>query len=160
MSLKLARTGKRSRRRALWVFSLVAITGCGNTGNPFAGGDPDTDGDGLSDSCEQALGFDPNNPDTDGDGAWDGSEIAEGTSPLVVDSDHDGQSDGNDLTPSGPTPDGSSISSGNDLEPNDILMDATVLENIGLARLTFEGRIDVSGDTDVFDLGPLSPGDR
>ena len=161
MYLKLAsRTGKRSRRRALLVFCLVTITGCGNTGNPFSGGDPDADGDGLSDSRERALGTDPDNPDTDGDGASDGNEIADGTSPLSTDSDGDGQPDGEDPTPHGPAPNGGPISTGNDLEPNDIFLDATALENIGLEFMTFEGRIDVFGDTDVFDLGPLAPGDR
>ncbi|MFP2964292.1 hypothetical protein ACLEPN_42965, partial [Myxococcus sp. 1LA] len=35
----------------------------------------DTDGDGLSDAEEIALGTDPNNPDTDGDGLPDGIEV-------------------------------------------------------------------------------------
>ncbi|MCH8241850.1 MAG: matrixin family metalloprotease, partial [Planctomycetes bacterium] len=74
--------------------------------------------------------------------------------------DGDGQLDGDDPTPSGPAPNGGPISTGNDLEPNDIFLDATALENIGLEFMTFEGRIDVFGDTDVFDLGPLAPGDR
>ncbi|WP_418499090.1 gliding motility-associated C-terminal domain-containing protein [Flagellimonas sp.] len=39
----------------------------------------DTDGDGLMDSEEIALGTDPNDPDTDGDGLTDGEEV------LVVD---------------------------------------------------------------------------
>jgi len=34
----------------------------------------DTDGDGLSDQRENALGLDPNNPDSDGDGTQDGDE--------------------------------------------------------------------------------------
>lgn len=50
----------------------------------------DTDGDGLGDSVEDALGTDPNNPDTDGDGLTDGEEVNEyGTDPLNVDSDFD-----------------------------------------------------------------------
>ena len=138
----------------------MVVAGCGNIGNPFSGGDPDADGDGLSDSREQALGTDPDNPDTDGDGASDGNEIADGTSPLSTDSDGDGQPDGDDPTPHGPAPDGGSVSTGNDLEPNDIFLDATALQNIGLEFMTFEGRIDIFGDTDVFDLGPLAPGDR
>jgi hypothetical protein len=35
----------------------------------------DSDGDGLSDATEQALGTDPNNPDTDGDSLLDGWEV-------------------------------------------------------------------------------------
>ena len=43
---------------------------------------PDSDGDGLTDVEEQALGTDPNNPDTDGDGISDGDEVQNGTDPL------------------------------------------------------------------------------
>ncbi len=39
----------------------------------------DTDGDGLTDGEEAALGTNPNNPDTDGDGLTDGEEV------LVID---------------------------------------------------------------------------
>ncbi|MBE2272216.1 MAG: SH3 domain-containing protein, partial [Anaerolinea sp.] len=42
----------------------------------------DSDGDGLTDAEEIALGTDPNNPDTDGDGFSDGEEVAAGSSPL------------------------------------------------------------------------------
>ena len=35
----------------------------------------DTDGDGIADGLEQALGSDPNNPDSDGDGTPDGQEM-------------------------------------------------------------------------------------
>lgn len=45
---------------------------------------PDTDGDGLSDSVEDALGTDPNNPDTDGDGLNDLFEVTHGFDPLVM----------------------------------------------------------------------------
>jgi hypothetical protein len=44
------------------------------------GGGPDTDGDGLSDRREAALGLDPSNPDTDGDGTLDGDEATGGGS--------------------------------------------------------------------------------
>src|SRR5690606_37453631 len=43
---------------------------------------PDSDGYGLSDEEEIALGTDPNNPDTDGDGVNDGQEVAFGYHPL------------------------------------------------------------------------------
>lgn len=42
----------------------------------------DTDGDGLTDEEEAALGTDPNNRDSDGDGISDGDEVAAGTDPL------------------------------------------------------------------------------
>lgn len=42
----------------------------------------DTDGDGLSDADEAALGTDPNNPDSDFDGATDGEEVSHGFAPL------------------------------------------------------------------------------
>jgi len=54
----------------------------------------DSDGDGLTDAEERALGTDPNNPDTDGDGLPDGWEVhgvngidlrALGASPLHKD---------------------------------------------------------------------------
>lgn len=51
-----------------------------------AAGDPidvDTDGDGLTDTEEAALGTDPSVVDTDGDGLADGQEVLElGTDPL------------------------------------------------------------------------------
>lgn len=43
--------------------------------------DTDTDGDGLPDADETALGTDPNNPDSDGDTFSDGDEVAQGTDP-------------------------------------------------------------------------------
>ncbi|NVJ19810.1 OmpA family protein [Myxococcus sp. AM011] len=55
----------------------------------------DTDGDGLTDTEEIAIGTDPNNPDTDGDGVSDGIEVeVGGTDPLDDDSDDDGLLDG------------------------------------------------------------------
>jgi len=45
----------------------------------------DSDGDGLSDEEEKALGTDPLNPDTDGDGLGDGLERYAGTDPFKDD---------------------------------------------------------------------------
>jgi YD repeat-containing protein len=42
----------------------------------------DSDGDGLTDEQERALGTNPFNPDTDGDGFPDGLEVALGSNPL------------------------------------------------------------------------------
>lgn len=44
--------------------------------------DTDTDGDGLSDSLEAAIGTDSANADTDGDGYPDGLEVRNGYDPL------------------------------------------------------------------------------
>lgn len=41
----------------------------------------DTDGDGLGDAEEYALGTDPNNPDSDLDGLFDGDEAVDGADP-------------------------------------------------------------------------------
>lgn len=58
----------------------------------------DTDGDGLPDVQEQALGTDPNNPDTDGDGLTDREEVVVyKTNPLNRDTDGDGYPDGEEV---------------------------------------------------------------
>jgi hypothetical protein len=51
----------------------------------------DADGDGLSGIVEQSLGTDPNNPDTDGDGFSDSMEVSElNSDPLDPDDPGDG----------------------------------------------------------------------
>ncbi|MDR1949463.1 MAG: SUMF1/EgtB/PvdO family nonheme iron enzyme [Spirochaetaceae bacterium] len=99
--------------------------GTSATGKPIPGGGgsglgglKDSDGDGISDSDEAALGTNPHNPDSDGDGLSDGDEINQwhtdpndpdtdgddwddkweighGTNPIVkdIDSDKDGLPD-------------------------------------------------------------------
>ncbi len=58
----------------------------------------DTDGDGLTDAEEAALGTDPDEPDTDGDGLTDGDEVhLYGSSPLLVDTDGDTFSDAEEV---------------------------------------------------------------
>lgn len=42
----------------------------------------DSDGDGLTDDFEEAIGSNPNSPDSDGDGVSDGVEVGSGTDPL------------------------------------------------------------------------------
>lgn len=54
----------------------------------------DSDGDGLSDEAEIALGTDPYNPDTDGDSMPDGWEVSNDLDPLVKDAFSDSDGDG------------------------------------------------------------------
>lgn len=58
--------------------------------NPTA----DTDGDGVTDYQEIALGTNPSAVDSDGDGLTDGQEVTLGTNPLSADTDGDGITDG------------------------------------------------------------------
>ena len=53
----------------------------------------DSDGDGLSDSFERSVGFDPSTSDGDLDGLSDHEEFSHNTHPLQADSDGDGLSD-------------------------------------------------------------------
>ncbi|MEA2583080.1 MAG: hypothetical protein QOF33_1165 [Thermomicrobiales bacterium] len=54
----------------------------------------DTDGDGLTDDEEDAVGTDPTKPDTDGDGLPDANEVKQhGTDPKNPDTDNDGHND-------------------------------------------------------------------
>ena len=65
----------------------------------------DTDGDGLSDDEEIALGTSPNTADSDGDGISDGDEVNTfGTDPLDTDSDGDGLSDSDEINIHGTNP--------------------------------------------------------
>ncbi|MBQ7251760.1 MAG: hypothetical protein IJS32_04075 [Kiritimatiellae bacterium] len=59
----------------------------------------DTDGDGLTDEEEYALGCDPLDLDMDGDGLLDGFEAAHGLDPTNGDSDGDGTPDGEEPDP-------------------------------------------------------------
>jgi len=78
---------------AIGKFALVATNASGSStafltsGNTFtvvssSAASMDSDGDGLSDAQEVAIGSDPFNPDTDGDGFPDGVEVASGSDPL------------------------------------------------------------------------------
>ncbi len=54
----------------------------------------DTDGDGLTDALEVALGTPPTSADTDGDGLTNLEESVVGTDPHSADTDGDGVNDG------------------------------------------------------------------
>ena len=65
-----------------YYFAVTALDGVGNETNYSAQISftiTDSDGDGLTDAEELALGTNPNNPDTDGDGVADGEDNC----PLV-----------------------------------------------------------------------------
>lgn len=57
----------------------------------------DSDGDGLYDDAEPALGTDPTRADTDGDGLTDGAEVTAATDPLAPDTDGDSYLDGDEV---------------------------------------------------------------
>lgn len=58
----------------------------------------DTDGDGISDAEEGAIGTDPGDPDTDGDGISDGDEVRCGSDPLDASSTCSTDTDGDGFT--------------------------------------------------------------
>jgi len=69
------------------VLVLMACSAADDTED--SGGDApevDSDGDGLTDAEEAALGTDPNSTDTDGDGYQDGHEVIEGSDPTDAES--------------------------------------------------------------------------
>ena len=65
-------------KHATWLLVAVVAFACGRDVSR------DSDGDGLTDEQEQALGTDPDNPDTDGDGVPDGADPEpKGTPPTL-----------------------------------------------------------------------------
>ncbi|MDB4491606.1 lamin tail domain-containing protein [bacterium] len=64
-----------------WSVRLGAIGSPGTPPSTDPIPDNDTDGDGLTDVEEAALGTSPTQADTDGDGMADGAEVAAGTDP-------------------------------------------------------------------------------
>lgn len=82
-------------------------TTTGTDGNTTDGNATDSDGDGLTDERERALGTDPTLADTDGDGLNDSREIEVGTDPLNADTDGDRLEDGWEVR--GQTPNGTAL---------------------------------------------------
>jgi len=92
---------------SLLVLTVVSFSGCLISKVEEKTGDKnpnpqqasiDSDGDGLFDVEEEALGTDKNNPDTDRDGLSDYDEVKKWlTNPLNSDTDNDGYSDGQEI---------------------------------------------------------------
>lgn len=71
-----------------------------------AGTDPcvaDSNGNGILDGVEGAIGPSAGNPDSDGDGVTNAEELLLGTDPFVLDTDGDSVPDGADAFPLDPT---------------------------------------------------------
>ena len=82
-------------RRAIFLLGLLLLIG---VALGYAAGD--TDRDGLTDAEEALLGTDPGNPDSDGDSLSDGEEyLTYFTDPLASDTDGDGLLDSEDEFP-------------------------------------------------------------
>jgi RHS repeat-associated protein len=88
----------------LGVFGVEILVSDGNGGTAHQQWDIhvqaalDSDGDGLSDDEEIALGTDPDDSDTDDDELSDGEEVNQyQTDPLDADMDDDGLSDGDEI---------------------------------------------------------------
>jgi len=80
-------------------FTEVFVDGTDPTSHSSVAGEPDTDGDRLTDVQELDKGTFTDDSDTDDDGVCDGLEIPFGTDPLVADTDDDGLEDGDDCHP-------------------------------------------------------------
>lgn len=119
--------------------------------------DPDTDGDGLTDSQETTLGTNPNNPDSDGDGLSDGAEVnTHSTDPLDNDSDNDGLTDGAEVNTHGTLPndsdtDNDGLSDGAEVNTHGTLPNDSDTDNDGLsdgAEVNTHGTLPNNSDTD------------
>jgi hypothetical protein len=80
--------------------------GLGNAEEWALGSDPldaDTNDDGIRDGIAHSSGIGSTNPDMDGDGVLNGLERLNGTDPLRADTDGDGVIDGVDAFPLDPT---------------------------------------------------------
>lgn len=103
-------TSARATQTAAFNQTQAALSGTG-----------DSDGDGLTNEREAALGTDPLNPDTDGDGLSDGDEVdVYQTDPLNPDTDGDGLTDGDEIQihqtdPRNPDTDGDGRSDGDEI---------------------------------------------
>ena len=162
----------------LYAKNYVVFT---NAPPPGGTGVTDTDGDGLTDEEEEALGTDPENPDTDGDGLSDGEEVLGEmvSDPLDPDTDGDGVWDADDVDPIDPysdsdgdgiadiddvfplDPDESSDNDGDGVgdnaDPDDDNDGLTDEEEAELGTDPFDPDTDGDGFSDIDDVFPLDP---
>ena len=90
------------RTSLLMLILAISLAACGGSGSDKGdGGDKaaaDTDGDGLTDDEEAALGTDPTLADTDADGLSDLDETEAGSDPTLDDTDGDSYLDSWEVT--------------------------------------------------------------
>ncbi|MEI6089676.1 MAG: OmpA family protein [bacterium] len=117
------------------------------------GGDPDSDGDGLTDTEEAKYGTDRNNPDTDNDGLLDGKEVHKyKTNPKDKDTDNGGITDGME------------VNRGSDpLDKDDDILSINIGDKLILRGIEFEtGKYDITPRSERilgFALKALKAGD-
>lgn len=128
----------------------------------------DSDGDGLTDRLELAIGLEPNNYDSDFDGVSDGWEIMNGSLPFVIDTDGDNLTDGEEdelgLSPTSPDSDKDLLNDREELVTDPLIPDsnknlikdgdepnAKDIDRDGLPNLL------EMDDTDGFTTDPLRP---
>lgn len=147
---------------------LIPATSGPTTTSPVAGEFPggsgqtapapqiDSDGDGLYDDEEEALGSDPNNVDSDQDGLSDGDEVhIYGSSPTSTDTDGDMLPDYNEVMqqgtdPANPDTDGDGLNDHDELNYED--SDPTKYDSDGDGLNDYEEVLyGASSETDDFD---------
>jgi hypothetical protein len=117
----------------------------------------DSDGDGLPNDREVALGTDPLVPDTDGDRLLDREEVdTHQTNPLAADTDNDGLQDGDEIQthqtdPRNPDMDGDTVLDGAEItrgtDPRNADTDGDGLRDNDEIRLETDPRnVDSDGD--------------